>query len=67
VLLWGIGVLSILPLAAAPIGLFLDAREKFGERRWPAAAARLLGALLAGIAWSVAAGYCAYRGYRAIP
>lgn len=61
------GVLFILPLAAAPIGLFLEAREKITERRWPSAAAHLLGSLLIGLAWLAAVGYCAYRGYLAIP
>ena len=66
VLLWGLGVLALLPMAAAPVGMFLISREKISERR-PSAAAYLLGSLLIGLAWLAAVGYCAYRGYLAIP
>lgn len=66
-MLWGLGVLALLPMAGASIGLFLTGREKIGERRWPGAAASLLGSLLLGLAWLAAVGYCAYRGYLAIP
>lgn len=65
-LLWGLGVLFLLPLAATPIGLFLIGREKIRERQWPGAAAALLGSLLLGLAWMAAVGYCAYQGYLAI-
>lgn len=67
VLLWGMGVLFLLPLASAPIGLFLLGMAKISEHRWAAAAARLAGSLLLGLVWLAAVGYCAYRAYLAIP
>jgi hypothetical protein len=61
------GVLFVFPLAAAPIGLFLQAKGKLGESRWPGAASHVAGSLLIGLAWLAAVVYCAYRGYIAIP
>jgi hypothetical protein len=66
-LLWGLGVLFLLPLASAPIGLFLLGGEKSKAGQRAGAAASMLGALLAGAAWLAAIGYCAYRGYLSIP
>ena len=66
-LLWWMGVLFVFPLAAAPIGLFLQAKAKNNEGGWRVAAAPMLGSLLIGLAWLVAVAYCAYRGYAAIP
>jgi hypothetical protein len=66
-LLWGAAALFVLPLAAAPIGLFLKGREKVRGRNRPEVAAYLLGALLAGLAWMAAVAYFAYRGYAAVP
>jgi hypothetical protein len=60
-------VLLLLPLASAPIGLFLLGGEKSKGAQRGAAAACILGALIAGAAWLTAIGYCAYSGYRAIP
>lgn len=67
VLLWGLGVFFLLPLAVAPFALFELGWEKIAERRWPVAAAHLLGVLLTGTAWLAAAGYCGYRAFLAIP
>jgi hypothetical protein len=66
-LLWGLGVLLLLPLVTAPIGLFLLGVEKSRAGQRGGGAAFMLGALLAGAAWLAAIGYCAYRGYLAIP
>lgn len=60
VLLWGLGVLLLLPLAAAPIGLFLEGRKR-------GAAGYLLGAVVAGVAWLAAVGWCGWRAVLAIP
>ena len=60
VALWGLGVLFLLPLVAATIGLFVEGRK-------PDKAAHLLGALLTGLVWLAAVAYCGYRAVLAVP
>jgi len=67
VLLWALGVMLLLPILVAPLGLFQIASERAGERRWLHAGLYLCGAMLAGAGWLVAVGYTAYRAYRALP
>lgn len=67
VVLWLSGMLLLLPSAAYPVMLFLDARRKLCERRWAGAMGSLMGGLLAAAAWLAVEGYLACRAWRAIP
>ena len=66
-LLWGLGVMLLMPLVAAPIALLLAGKEKLSERSWAIALTRVLGGLMFGMVWIAAVGYCAYRAYLAVP
>ncbi len=64
---WALGILLLLPLLAAPIGLFLSGRDRLKERQWGGAVGNFLGFLLVGGVWLAAVGYLGLRAYLAMP
>lgn len=66
-MLWGLGVMLLLPTVAAPLSLFQIAADRARERGWLRAGLNLCGAMVVGAVWLAAVAYTAYRAYRALP
>jgi hypothetical protein len=67
VLLWGLGLLFLLPLAGTVAVLFMEAAEKRRKGERAGAVGILLAALLAAALWLAAVGYVGHRAWLAIP